>query len=173
MIVMGTLGATNVLDQVFGKVSSSAAMQAYKPVLLIPANTEFVKPNKIMVGFDEELVDNGALAELIDFNRHFKAHVDFVHIYEKRGKPFHEIREELMERLLESEDVPFSFDIRQISVDEGHIPEQLQKYAEETNPDIQVVIAKHRSFVERLLHISTSRALCLHANRPLLILHTD
>ena len=170
MLVMGTLGATNILDNLFGNVSSSVASQAHCPVLLIPPDAQFSAPHKIMVAFDSELVEGRSLDRLLTFNDDFKAHLDFVHVAGK-DEVFDQIRNKLMQQLLDRGDIQFSFDIREIS-NSHDIASQLDRYAVETNPDLLTVIARHRSFVNRMFHKSISKNLCLHTNRPTLVLHT-
>ena len=171
MIVMGTLGATNVLDKIFGNVSSSVASQASAPVLLIPPDAGFEPPRHIMVAFDTELVEGHSLDQLLAFNEDFNAHLDFVHVAD-RDTDFAVIRERLMTELLGRGQLQFSFDIREIS-NAQDISVQLERYATETNPDIITVIARHRSFVNRMFHKSISKSLCQHTDRPTLVFHTD
>lgn len=176
MIVMGTLGTSNanLLDKVFGKVSSSVATHASKPVLLIPPHVQFCKPQKMLIAFSEELVADGALSTLIKWNSAYDAHLDFVHVREGYGTAsFAEIRDRLMERLLSNGAVHFSFDVRQIEGDTGTIAGALESYAVETDPDVIIVTTTPRSLIDRLFRTSISKSVWRRSNRPILVLHSE
>jgi nucleotide-binding universal stress UspA family protein len=49
----------------------------------------------------------------------------------------------------------------------------LHEYAEDNAIDLIVTISQRRSFWSQLFHKSTTKALVLHANKPLLVLHLD
>ena len=171
LLVMGTLGATNILDDVFGNISSSVATQTDKPLILVPPDSVFTAPRNIMVAFGSELVENGALGQLLTFNKPFKAHIDFVHISDEDDKDYESLREQLMSVLLNNGSTDFSFDIRQIAPDGNDVAETIIRTADNIEPDILTLIPRHRSFIQRLFHTSVTRKLCLHGNRPMLIVH--
>lgn len=173
MLVMGTLGSTNILDDVFGNISSSVAIQTNKPLLLVPPKVEFTPPRQIMVAFNEELIANGAIDQLLSFNKPFKAHIDFVHISESSRNGFEAMRDKLMAVLVGSGTTEFSFDVRQIDSSEKDIADDIMATAEAINPDLLTLVPRHRSFIQRLFHTSVTRKLCLHGDRPMLVLHPN
>ena len=173
LIVMGTLGATNILDDVFGNISSSVAVQIDKPLLLIPPDTTYRQPEHIMVAFTQQLINNGALDNLLNMNRPFGAHVDFVHIGNNNDDDFEAIRDRLTSELINGNSAAFSFDIRQISATGKGVAHDIMATADEINPDWLTLVPKHRNFIQRLFHTSVTRQLCLHGHRPMMILHGE
>lgn len=173
MIVLGTRGKSNVLDKLLGTVSSSVAQKAFKPVLLVPPDYVYSGYKKLVVAFDEELVTGNALSQLMTFNRKFLAHIDFVHVTENDDREFLQMRDRLMERLFENGTPEMSFDIKQVAAQDGSVANELESYCQETNPDLLVLIARHRNFIQNIFHQSVSRNVCLHAHSPLLVIHTD
>jgi len=173
LIVMGTLGATNVVDQILGSNSSSAAQKCRKPIILIPPNVTFSPPKHIVVAFSEELVNSVAIHKLFDLNKPFNAHIDFVHVQQEGTHGFDEIRNKLMQRIFANGTPEYSFDVHQISKNEKNIPASIQAYADKSKPDLLVVTSKSRGMIGRLFHSSVSRHICLNPHGPILVLHSD
>lgn len=174
VIIMGTLGATNIVEQVLGSNASSVALRSRKPVILVPPGATFLPPKHIVVAFREELVNSKAIQKLIDFNQPFGAHIDFVHVQEEKDNGFGEIRDKLVRRIFAKGSPSFSFDIHEISKGEKNISNSLQEYADKHKPDILVVTSKRRGLIGRLFHSSSvSRNICLNPHGPVLVLHSD
>jgi nucleotide-binding universal stress UspA family protein len=173
LIVMGTLGATNMVDQVLGSNSSSAAQKSRKPIILIPPDVIFKAPKHIVVAFSDELVNSDAIHKLFAINKPFGAHVDFVHVQEENTHDFPQIRDKLMRRLFVDGTPSFSFDVHEIAKNEKTVAESIQAYAVENKPDLLVVTSKPRGLIGRLFHSSVSRHICLNPHGPILVLHSD
>jgi len=173
LIVMGTLGATNMVDQVLGSNSSSAAQKSHKPIILIPPDVTFSPPKHIVVAFSDELVNSEAIHKLFAFNKPFSAHIDFVHVQNDNDQEFSVIRDKLMRRVFSNGSPSFSFDVHEIVKTEKNIAASLQAYADEHKPDLLVVASKHRGMIGRLFHPSVSRHICLNPHGPVLVLHQD
>ncbi len=173
LIVMGTLGATNVVDQVLGSNSSSAAHKSRKPIILIPPDVTFSPPRHIIVAFSDELVESEAIHNLFAFNKPFGAHIDFVHVQEDNELEFSEIRDKLMRRVFADGTPSFSFDVHEIAKSEKNIADSLQAYADKHKPDLLAVTSKRRGMISRLFHASVSRHICLNPHGPILVLHDD
>jgi nucleotide-binding universal stress UspA family protein len=173
LMVMGTLGATNVVDQVLGSNSSSAAQKSRKPIILIPPNVKFSPPKHIVVAFSDELVNSDAIHKLFALNKPFNAHIDFVHVQDDSEPGFSQIREKLMRQVFANGTPSFSFDVHEIARSEKSIATSLQAYADTVKPDLLVVISKRRGMLNRLFHVSVSRHFCLNPHGPLLVLHSD
>ena len=171
MVVMGTLGATNLVDQFLGSNSSAVAMRATKPVLLVPPEFKFKRLEHIVVAFSHELIDSEALERLFEFNRPFEAHIDFIHVADTSSDSFAQIRDKLIQRIFVHGTPAFSFDVHQILKGEHGIEHDIQSYADQHKPDLLVVVSQHRKFFDRLFHTSVSKKICLHPHGPILVLH--
>gem|GEM_PF-1875155 len=173
LIVMGTLGATNMVDQVLGSNSSSAANKSRKPIILIPPDVTFTPPKHIVAAFSDELVNSEAIHRLFEFNKPFGAHIDFVHVQGDNPQQFSEIRNKLMRRIFADGTPSFSFDVHEIAKSERNIAVSIQSYADKHKPDLLVVTSKRRGLINKLFHASVSRHICLNPNGPILVLHDD
>lgn len=171
MVVMGTLGESNVIRKVFGVVSSSVLRHAYTPVILVPPNTTFHPPRNIMIGFHHELIANGALQKLITLNTTLQAHLQFVHI-QQSPEDYREIRDRLLDRLTEGSNPAFSFDVREINVGDTPLISALLEYAAQTKPDMIVLVTRHRSNLRRLFDPGVTSRVALNTKWPMLVIHT-
>ncbi len=170
-VIMGTLGATNVVDKMLGSNSSAVAMKTTKPVILVPHDAAYSGIEHLVVGFDRTLIESDALSKLVDFNKAFDAHIDFVHVDEGDDDLFETIRDDLVKKIFEFGDPQFSFDIHEIGDDGSGKANSLQNYVDTNKPDLLVVVAEKRNFLERLFHSSVSRKICLNPHGAILVLH--
>ncbi len=171
LVVMGTLGTSNVLRKVFGTISTTVSRHARKPVFLIPPGVHFKKPEKILIAFNEDLLKGSALDQLCDLNKAFGAHLEFVHVRDSE-MPFEEIRDQLVDRLVKPDAQPeFSLDVREIEPQKSkNVLPALMEYAQRTNPDVVVFVARHRSMIYRLFNVSLSARATFETQWPLLVL---
>ncbi len=169
MIVMGTQGAGSLARRFFGTISSAVARHANVPVLLIPPLAAYKKPQQIMIAFHEELLSHGVLSKLLKFNHHLKAHLHFVHVREIDGD-FHEIRDNLMDKLTNNSLPDFSFDVQEIESGIRPILQALLIYAEVIQPHMIVFVTKHRNVIRRLLQPRSTQQTETGMKWPLLIM---
>ena len=171
LIVMGTLGANDVVDKLLGSNASSVAVKSEKPVLLVPPNNEYSQLRHIVVAFDKDALDTTLLNHLVELNEPFNAHIDFVHVHEGDSDDFASMRDSLMRKVFLHGNPKFSFDIHEIAASGRGIPQDIESYCDEHKPDLLVVTALKRAFFERIFHTSVSKQLCLHPHGPVLVLH--
>lgn len=169
MIVMGTQGAARLTGRLFGSISSSVARHASVPVLLIPPKVQYKRPRHIMIAFHEQLLSNGTLNKLIDFNNGLQAHMQFVHVRDYQDSSL-QISEDLMERLTRITTPGFSFDIQEIPSDSQPVLQVLLNYAEQMQPDIIVFVTRHRNMIRRIISPGLTRKMETQMHWPLLIM---
>ena len=170
LVVMGTHGRSAPIGRLLGSVASTIALKAHAPVLLIPPDAKYQRPQKLTVAFDTPLLKSHPMQQLRAFNAHFDAHIDFVHVQNKDNGDSDKLRDDLLTKLMDQNHLSFSFDIHHIN-GENSVSEQLDAYCQYAQPDILVVISERRSLFKSLFHASASRAVCLHAALPTLIIH--
>ncbi len=170
LIVAGTLGQSSPARRLFGSVSSAIAQHAHVPVILVPGDVRFHGMKQIMVAFHQELLTNGALAKLTEFNTAWNAHLQFVHIRQDT-EDYSKLRDRLLERLTAGANPSFSFDVREVNAESKPLLPALLEFANENNPDMIALVTRHRNIIRRLLHPGTTRILSLHTRWPLLVMH--
>jgi len=171
LIVMGKTGQSNLLDRIFGSISSSVAQRAYCPVLLVPADASFLPYEHIVYASYYQPGDRGMIEEIMAFNANFNAHLHFVHVKEDENDSIEEGQAQIFEELFEEGNPSFSFDIAEVesdSVDEG-----LNQYAHDNTADLVVMATRHRGFWENIVHTSQTKRMALTADLPLIVLHLE
>jgi len=170
LIVMGTTGDSDLLNKIFGSVSSAVARRADAPVILIPRDMEFKGFNNILYASNYESAEEDMVEELLEFNRPFNACIHFVHVREEQEKEAYEkSKEEIFEELFEDGEPGFSFQMAEVSG--KSVAEGLNDYATENQIDLAVMVNHRRNFWENFLHKSQTKRMALTSRIPLMVLH--
>jgi Universal stress protein family len=93
-----------------------------------------------------------------------------VHINDDE-KQFKKLKDKLYEQLMSNRDLLVGFNIRSMPLGQKNIDEILSEYAEDVKAGMIVLVVKHRSFIENLMHTSVTKKALLHASLPLMIIH--
>lgn len=169
LIIMGTLGESDILDRVFGSISSAVAQRADCPVLLVPASTRFEGYENLLYASDDLSLSREIVLKLMEFNDLFKARIHFVHVNTGVREGLKGARERLFATLFAGPEPEFAFEITEVQAAE--VEDGLHQYMESNPVDMVVMATRHRGFWERFFHTSQTRRMALHAERPLLVFH--
>lgn len=162
-VVMGTKGADNLLDKLFGSITSEVLGRTNCPVIAVPEGAKFKGLKKIMYATDLSSDDSGELERFSAFTDKFKPEIHVVHV-EKDDSVDISDDDPLLKRTVEEKEGLKHVEIRNINVEDA-----LFKYAEFENIDM-LALKKHRlNVLERLFHVSVSRKMSLHSTIPLMI----
>ncbi|MEM1219088.1 MAG: universal stress protein [Bacteroidota bacterium] len=170
MVVMGTTGKHGVLENIFGSVSSSVSQNAHCPVLLVPKGSEFTPFKKVVYAANYESIDPGSFDKVLELAEYFQSSIHFIHVKEEDDHS-NLLQEQILEALFSGRPpaVPITLEnVQGASVVEGILAQCADKEA-----DLAVVITKHRSFWNKLIHQSVSKKIALSTTLPLLVFHTD
>ncbi len=165
LIVIGTKAKHNILEYIFGSVSTNLINKSMKPVLIVPEGLPFVKPKNIAFANDF-LADDIPLKYLDNFAGIFGAAIHQVHV-NILPRDFSDLREEVIETSdseVEKENFKHTTVIRDTSVKKG-----LDFFMKTHDIDLLAMYLPQRSFTEKLLHRSVSKQLTLSSQIPLLI----
>ena len=169
---MGATGESDLLDNMFGSVSSHVARKSKCPVILVPKGTTFNPIEQILYACNFESVDKQMIQAMLDFNRIFGAKLHFVHVRsENENGDFEKTREFIFNLLTENGMPDFAFEIEEIEGED--ITKAIHTYAEKAKVDLIVMVAKKRSFWDGLFHRSQTRKMALNAKLPLMMLHLE
>jgi nucleotide-binding universal stress UspA family protein len=169
-IIMGATGETDLLEEVFGSVSSAVASKADCPVLLVPGKATFRSYEHILYASNSLSLSRRAVLEFMDFNELFNARVHFVHVNDEEGA--HEgKRERLFAPLFNNPEPEFAFEIKEVNAES--VQDGLVDYLRTHKIELAVMVTKQRGFWSRLFHHSEVRQMVLHPETPMLILHLE
>lgn len=171
MIVMGMTGESGIFGKLFGSVSSHVSQKADTPVLLIPQDARFSEYRKIVYASNYLRGDEVVLSRILSFGASFDAQFHIVHVQmdpEQKVDPAareafrnffarHGSGQKMVFRELQGEEVPF----------------ELNRYIEENDIDLTVMLTRHRSFWQNLLHKSVVRHMATITSKPMLVIHFD
>lgn len=171
MIVMSTSGSHGISGKLFGTISTHVARKANCPVMLIPRETEFGAFRHILYASNFEAVDEKNIKRLTKFAENFNANIHFVHVSTGKSDSvgFKEVEERIMNLIFNDGAPAYSFEMTEVNSES--IVEGLNKYAEEKNIDLVVMVSPHRHFLESLFHRSTTTAFAFNSSLPVLVLH--
>lgn len=170
LVIMGASGETDLIEEVFGTVSSAVSQKAGCPVLLVPNQANFTEYENILYASNNLSLSRRAVLQFRDFNELFHARVHFVHINDEEGA--HEgKRESLFAPLFNNPDPEFAFEIQEVTADS--VQEGLTDYLTSKPIGLAVMVTKHRGFWERLFHHSETRQMVLSPVTPVLVLHLE
>lgn len=172
LIVMGTTGETDLLDRLFGSVSSNVAKRAQCPTLLVPKGVSFHPIKQLLYTANYESADDDAIEQLLKINQYFKAKVHFLHVQDEDDEQaYAKNKEEIFAGLFEDGIPEFSFTMEEVPGKD--VPETISNYAVEHGIDLVVMATPQRSFWERFVHRSKSRKMALTTKIPLMIYHIN
>jgi nucleotide-binding universal stress UspA family protein len=169
-VVLGTHGASDMMQKLFGSVSSTVAEHAHVPVILVPPNARYHDPKRIMVALHEEFLSNGQLNVLINLNALWNAHINFVYVQQDQDH-FEALKEKLLERLSAKEIPTFSYTIDQVSAGTSSVIAALIGHARQLSPDMIVLVNRNRSYLRRLFRPGVTRGVAIQTQWPVLVMH--
>jgi nucleotide-binding universal stress UspA family protein len=169
MIIAGTEGHYNWLEQLAGSITSALAQKAGCPVLLVPKDVKYKKFTNMLYASDLSSADEKMVLRFIDFAQEFDASVHFIHIEDEDDIDFSAVEDRVFNLLFKDGDPTFSFNM--VSINGVDVISGLNQYAEENDVDLIVLVNRHRAFIDNLLGLSTTRQLAMDTNFPLMVYH--
>lgn len=172
LIVMGTTGEGNILEQVFGKVSSHVAQNAHCPVLLIPPGSKYQGFQKIVYASNHQAADEVLIKQVIDLTGVLPAQIHFIHVQPEIRRTEYpvalDVRKDIKTRTATS-----TAGMKVVSVSCDDIVEGISYYVRDNEADLVVMGTIHRNTLAKLFHRSTTRRMVFNTKAPLLVLHYD
>ena len=167
MVVMGTSGAGNIMDKMFGSISSAVAQRAHCPVVLIPEGLKYKDFQNVLYASNYESADEDLIQQVIDFGNIFRATMHFVHVEDKDN--YETVEDTIFYKLFEKGDPAFSFNI--VNIENKPVIEGLTQYADENNVDLIVLVNRQRSYLDNLFQLSLTKKMALDTKFPLMVFH--
>jgi nucleotide-binding universal stress UspA family protein len=165
MIVMGTQGASDMMDKWLGTHAQEVMKTAECPVFTIPKNVQIEYPQRILYAADFQGDEVLATEKLLYMAKPLGASCKVVHIHDyfepNIGHFVEETIKELEERF-KKEDVS----IQQIQ--RAEIIEGLEGYMKTYKPDILAMAIHEKSFLSNIFDTSITRHFIQEAKLPML-----
>jgi nucleotide-binding universal stress UspA family protein len=170
LIVMGASGEHDLLEKLFGGVSSKVAQKAECPVLLIPKGATYNDPKRILYASNWESVQREFIEKVVKFGSNFGSGIDFVHVVEKSEKEsFQTLENEIFNTLFKDKTPDFSFNLLETN---GESPlKGLSNYATKESSDLIVLVNRQDGMLENIFGQSMTKEMAVRADFPILVYH--
>ena len=165
MIVMGTQGASDMMDKWLGTHAQEVIKTAGCPVFTIPKKASIEYPQRIMYAADFKDDEIMALEKLLFMAKPLGASCKVVHIHENFEPNIGHIVEETIKELEEkfkNEDIT----IQQFNRED--IIEGLEGYIKSYKPDILAMAIQEKSFLSNIFDTSVTRHFIQEGKLPML-----
>jgi nucleotide-binding universal stress UspA family protein len=170
LIIMGTKGAGNVLNQIFGSTAAKVIEKASCPVIAIPSNIVYKPIEKITYATDYLNSDLSNLENIVEFAKPFAAQVNILHIANEGQSP--EDDKAMMKSFMEKVNNKISYNNTSFQILNGdNIEQVLEDYLESNSADILAMSAHHRDFFDKILGKSITKHMAYYSTIPLMVFH--
>jgi len=170
LIVMGTQGAANAVDILFGS-NTVMVMENVRscPVLAIPSKVKYIKPKEIVFPTSYHThYKKRELKQLIEFTTTNNAAIRILHIENKRDKKLDKnqlINKELLEEYFEG--LAYSFHV----IYQVELEVALDCFVQSRNSDMIAFINKKHSFLDTIFKNHLVQKLGYKSKVPVLTMH--
>ena len=170
LIIMGTKGTGKIQEVLIGSTATAAIREAKTPVLLIPENAEFTKPEKIILACDYKAgINLNNLSFLKDFAKQFHSEVFLVNVVpDKESVHAAEKGVDAMKIGHYMGDVKCSY----------HFPQNkdfilgMDDFLRKHKAAMITIIPQKHNLLERLFNESHTKRMAFHSKLPLLVLQS-
>jgi len=165
LIVMGTKGASNMLDKWLGTHAQDVIKEAECPVFTIPNDVPIDFPQRILYAADFKDDEIHAVQKVLDIAKPLGATCKVVHIHEEFEPNIGHIVEETIKELenkYKNEDVT----VQQFHRD--NTIEGLEVYMKNYEPDVLAMAIHEKSFLDNIFTTSISQHFIQAAKIPML-----
>ena len=169
LIVMGTRGASNVVEKLFGSVTSQVIERVSCPVLAIPVDAQFREFNHILYATNFEEDGLSLPPWMLDAAKTFGATISCVHVNQHPSDPWTRLEVALKKEILTSGIDPDL--LKMYVLHEPRVWESLQQFIYKNQVDLMVILPHKHTFLEKLFQSSLTRRAALEIGIPLLVLH--
>ncbi|MDQ3190753.1 MAG: universal stress protein [Bacteroidota bacterium] len=168
LIVMGTKGASGLIESIIGSNTASVIKSVECPVLAVPARAVYSLPKKVGFAYDMKEIDNTKdLRFLSEIVNSIKAQLQI-----------YTVIAEFENQIVEKSQLQLKLNdyFRNIKTEiffavKGDIIEGIRELVDANNPDWTVMIAKKYTLFESLFHTSMTKTMVFQTDKPLLVLH--
>ncbi|MEK6480628.1 universal stress protein [Catalinimonas sp. 4WD22] len=165
LLIMGSRKAEGAKAW-FGSVTTHTVKHSKFPVLVIPQEARFVRPQKLVLATDLAPIEHlKVLDTLKAMARLFGANMEVLHIHPEKEdytRQQTEFRETLCTYLGEATEINH--------IRHEHVNEGIQQYLDKKQADLLVMLPQHHGLLDQLMHSSKTKYMIFHTHKPLLAL---
>lgn len=165
LIVMGTKGSNLLKELLLGSDTDRLIRLSKNPVLVIPENIEFIKPEKIVFATQiKECRNKEEFRKLIGIIKSFNAELLILNVYVDTKPEANEFEDKMKKEL---EDVKHTFFyVRNMDIADG-----ISGFVKMNKAQVLAIIDNKATLLSQLFRHSVKYILTMNAEMPLLIIH--
>lgn len=164
-IVMGTKGASNLLDRWFGTTAQTVMKMAKCPVWIIPNRADIHLPKKLLYAADFQEDEMVATHKVLGLAKPLEAICKVVHIHDYFEEP---TARDILQKV---NNLQYAFDEENVSfksVNYVDIIQGLENYIHSYKPDVLALAIHEKSFLSKIFDASVSKHFIQEAKLPIL-----
>lgn len=171
LIAMGTLGASGLKEKLWGSRTAATIGKAGMPVLAIPIEYEWKKPQKILFATNQFEKDPAILNYLFELAGLYMAGMQVVVFTDEeddKSEIFLEHKKKIAEYETFLKETYNEETLTSAHISGVNFEETLQQYIKENEIDILVMVTYPHRLWERIFNPSQTKRMSYHSNIPLL-----
>jgi nucleotide-binding universal stress UspA family protein len=169
MVVMGSKSGGDLMEIFFGSVTTGVAQKAYCPVLVVPEESRFHKIKKLLYACDFKHKSFKHPLLIADVAFLFKSKLDVVFV-EKKEDTSHKDQQDIDDlKMVFSKQAP-ELKVEVFTTVNDDVYKGVQDFAEKHKTDMIVMMTSHKTFLEKLFHVSATKEIAMYTHLPLLVL---
>lgn len=169
LIVMGTLGASNLTRTLFGSNTASVVERSMCPVLCIPSTCAFKKPEKILFATNFSYHDIQGVVRLTRLAAAFGSEIVLGHVDTSIHEEDEPVVKSMEKFLLEAERASQYAKISQKIVNDHNVSMGLESIIQQGAVDMVALSTHKRNFFEKFYNPSLTKKLAMYTSIPLVV----
>lgn len=164
LIVMGSRGVSGIAEVLMGTNTIAVMEQVHCPVLAVPVNYIFKKPEKIVMAMDQgEGPSSQVMKPLVRFAEKYNARVLVIHVSKDKSQQ-EEVNYDKVNKCLEN--------VRShcLTIYDEDIAHGLGGFVKKEKVEMLAMIKQKLNFFERVFHRSLSNQMVLQTDVPMLVM---
>lgn len=171
LIVMGTKGASGIMETIVGSNTGDVITKVLCNVLVIPENASFITPQKIAFPTDYNLYYTyPILKTLTELLRITNANIQVFNV-EQFHIPLTDQQQKNKDYLTDYLEETFPKSHSFYSVKNNDVKSSILNFVSDNQIDLLTMVAKNLNFLQQILFDTTIEKLGFHTTTPMLVLH--
>lgn len=163
LIVIPTKGEHNLLEEMFGSVTTAVGSTANCPVLVLPEKAPYRPIMEVAYATDLSKESTKRLQVAVELANFFEAVLHLVHVYQTEKATTKEVTDLIT-------NLPDHVVTKYQELQGDTVQEGIQTFLKDHQIDLLLAYSPPKNFFERLFRLSTTRHLLHQVNCPLMIM---
>lgn len=166
LVVMGTQGATNTREILFGTNTTQVIRKATCPVIAVPSNFKYVAPKEILFPTDYEIdYKKEQLQQLVNISKKHGSNIDVIHV-----STGHDLSDEQGANKQKLEDLFAQTNNSFHDLPDQGVIEAINRFQSEKGMNLLVMVRNKRTFFERLFVEPVIKSIGFNIDIPLMVI---